>query len=164
MYSYFFPPAKAKKDGDKEQIVLSDFRIKLKEKVLNEYINLPFYTKALLGIGVDGLQIAKDYVKDFELDWPPDIILFEDLLSDVRSPMGHGKLKNSKVLRAILAEGLCEHVGISAEHIAAQAKYNAAKNPFSSTRYEIYKVDAALSLLDQLRSSKDLLGPPKRRY
>lgn len=119
------------------------------EKVKKEYLELPIYRNLVAYVG-PGLQRATAYIeKQLQPHTGADWILFDQVLSDIQSDQS--ALGSSKKLRAVLAEGLCEHLGISKETLESKmsAKHFLAKIGDLAQYRDAVKVAAALELIKQ---------------
>lgn len=117
------------------------------EKVKKEYLELPMYQHLIAYVG-PGLQRATVYVeKQLQPHQGADWILFDQVLLDIQS--AQSALGNSKRLRAVLAEGLCEHLGITKEMLAHKmdAKDLLSKIGDLAQYRDAIKVAAALELI-----------------
>lgn len=89
-------------------------------KTIQDYLK----DKRLVGPGDEGRKRALNYLKYIEKYHNDlnDSVLFYHVLNDVRQPVGTGTLGSSTLLRSLLAEALCQSIGVSLTEIKQTAK------------------------------------------
>jgi hypothetical protein len=149
MFGFFFKPWLNKKQEERTE------RPKLLSllcgKIQTEYLDLPFYKKKIFLIGPKEIERANQYIKGLQTFSPIEWILFNKVLADIKTPFGEGELGNSKNLRVLLAEGLCEYLGIGKREIEIKTYDGLSIFPAANVAisYDLIKINAAIALIDK---------------
>lgn len=122
-------------------------------KIQKEYLNIPFYKKKYLRIGREGIERANYYLNYLGKADSTEWLLFDEVLLDLKQSYGEGKLSTSKNLRVILAEGLCEYMGISKKNLNQKTSQKLSIFPGANVgvTYDLLKVNTAIELIREKR-------------
>lgn len=128
---------------------------RLIKRIREEYLNLPLTSRWMSGVGQEGLQRACVLLRDLENQiWPDDFYLFEELLLEINKPLGYGRFFTSKNLRALVAEVLCEQVGINRAELRNKTQQILPPLALAGSSYAIMQVAAATWLIAKARKVK----------